>query len=133
MQPVSEISTNPRITGPEAATMSRLSTITPPGLLVGGAIDPMKGECECINRAYAKQAFCIRSTGLVCRNQDYMCYRAMMRVRKLSLVRCLVWVVVVFGSETALAKTDGSGDPGWPREHARDGNRLLVYQPQVDD
>jgi hypothetical protein len=67
------------------------------------------------------------------KNQDYMCYRAMMRVRKLSLVRCLVWVVVVFGSGTALAKTDGSGDPGWPREHARDGNRLLVYQPQVDD
>jgi hypothetical protein len=56
-----------------------------------------------------------------------------MRVRKLSLVRCLVWVVVVFGSGTALAKTDGSGGPGSPREHARDGNSLLVYQPQVDD
>jgi len=57
----------------------------------------------------------------------------MMRVRRLSLVRCLVWVVAVFGSGTALAKTDGSGDPGWPREHAPDGNRLLVYQPQGDD
>ena len=32
-----------------------------------------------------------------------------------------------------MAKTDGSGDPGWPREHARGGNRLLVYQPPVDD
>jgi hypothetical protein len=39
----------------------------------------------------------------------------------------------VFGSGTAVAKTDGSGDPGWPREHARGGNRLLVYQPPVDD
>ena len=132
MQLVSETSTNPRING-KAATMSRLYSITPPGLLVGRAIDPMKGECECINRAYAKQAFCNRRVGLACKNQDYMCYRAMMRVRKLSLVRCLVWVVVLFGSEIALAKTDGSGDPGWPREHARGGNRLLVYQPPVDD
>ena len=42
-------------------------------------------------------------------------------------------VIVVFGSGNALAKTDVAGDPGWPREHVRDGNRLLVYQPQVDD
>ena len=62
-----------------------------------------------------------------------MSYRAMMTVRRLFLVRRLVWVVVVLCSGTALAKTDGSGDPGWPREHVRDGNRLLVYQPQVDD
>jgi hypothetical protein len=57
----------------------------------------------------------------------------MMRVRRLFLFRCLVWVLVVVGSGTALAKTDGSGDPGWPREHVQNGNRLLVYQPQVDD
>ena len=62
-----------------------------------------------------------------------MSHPPMMRVRRLFLVRCLVWAVVVFGSGTALAKTDGAGDPGWPREHVRDGNRLLVYQPQVDD
>ena len=37
--------------------MSRLHSITPPGLLVGGATDPMKGECECIGLADAKQAF----------------------------------------------------------------------------
>jgi hypothetical protein len=55
----------------------------------------------------------------------------MMKARRLFLVRCLVCVVV--GSGTALAKTDGSGDPGWPREHVQNGNRLLVYQPQVDD
>ena len=56
-----------------------------------------------------------------------------MTARRLFFVRRLIWVVVVFCSGTALAKTDGSGDPGWPREHVRDGNRLLVYQPQVDD
>jgi len=58
MQPVSETSTNPRINGPKAATMSRLHSITPTGLLVGGATDPMKGECECIGLADAKQEFC---------------------------------------------------------------------------
>jgi hypothetical protein len=64
MQLVSETGTNPRINRPKAATMSRLYSITRLGLLVGGAIDPMKGECECINRAYAKQAFCNRCVGL---------------------------------------------------------------------
>src|SRR4029453_6279301 len=58
MQPVSETSTNPRINGPKAATMSRLHSITPTGLLVGGATDPMKGGCECIGLAHAKQEFC---------------------------------------------------------------------------
>lgn len=28
---------------------------------------------------------------------------------------------------------DQALDPGWPREHLRDGARLIVYQPQVDD
>src|SRR2546423_986279 len=26
-----------------------------------------------------------------------------------------------------------SGDPGWPREKYSNGNRLIIYQPQVDD
>jgi hypothetical protein len=26
-----------------------------------------------------------------------------------------------------------SSDPGWPREHYQDGNKLIIYQPQVDD
>src|SRR6266550_60822 len=107
MQLVSETSTNPRINGPKAATMSRLYSITPPGLLVGGAIDPMKGECECIDLADAKQAFCNRAWVWLARIEDYMCYQAIMRMRKHSLVRGLVCVVVVFGSGTALAKTDG--------------------------
>jgi hypothetical protein len=29
--------------------------------------------------------------------------------------------------------SDQSGDPGWPRERVQDGNRLIVYQPQLDD
>jgi len=62
-----------------------------------------------------------------------MSYRPMMKVRRLFLVRSLVLLLVVVGSGTALAKTGGSGDPGWPREHIQNGNRLLVYQPQVDD
>ncbi len=36
----------------------------------------------------------------------------------------------------AVKSTTGSGqsaDPGWPRERYQDGNRLIVYQPQVDD
>src|ERR1043166_764458 len=26
-----------------------------------------------------------------------------------------------------------SGHPGWPRERVQDGNRIVIYQPQVDD
>jgi hypothetical protein len=40
--------------------MSRLRSVTPPGLLVGEATDPMKDECESIGLAGAKQAFCNR-------------------------------------------------------------------------
>lgn len=37
--------------------------------------------------------------------------------------------------EGAVAKgeSDQTADPGWPRQHDRDGNRLIIYQPQVDD
>src|SRR5207248_470608 len=62
-----------------------------------------------------------------------MSYRTTMRVRGFFLVQCLLWGVAVVDAGTTLAKTDGPGDPGWPREHVQDGNRLLVYQPQVDD
>jgi hypothetical protein len=37
--------------------MSRLYSVTLLGLLVGGATDPMKGECECIDLADVKQEF----------------------------------------------------------------------------
>ena len=36
-------------------------------------------------------------------------------------------------AEAATSNDNSAGDPGWPREHVRDGNKLIVYQPQVDD
>ncbi len=42
-------------------------------------------------------------------------------------------VLAVALSTGAFADNNQGGDPGWPREHVRDGNRLLIYQPQVDD
>src|SRR6476620_3662935 len=36
-------------------------------------------------------------------------------------------------AKAATANANSAGDPGWPREHVRDGNKLIVYQPQVDD
>ena len=66
MQLVSETSANPRING-KAATMSRLYSITPPGFLVGGATDPMKGEANVLtlltrNKRFATDAW-------ACKNQ----------------------------------------------------------------
>ena len=104
MQLVSETRANPRING-KAATVSRLYSITPPGFLVGGATDPMKGEANVLTLLTRNKRFATDAWAWLARIKDYMCYRAMMRVRKLSLVRCLAWVVVVFGSGTALAKT----------------------------
>lgn len=37
------------------------------------------------------------------------------------------------GATQSTAGSDQSADPGWPREKSSNGNRLLVYQPQVDD
>src|SRR5215470_17443846 len=33
----------------------------------------------------------------------------------------------------AANSTTGSSDSSWPRERYQNGNRLIVYQPQVDD
>ncbi len=33
----------------------------------------------------------------------------------------------------AASGADQSTDPGWPREKYSNGNRLVIYQPQVDD
>jgi len=32
----------------------------------------------------------------------------------------------------AATPTSTAADPGWPREHNRDGTRLIICQPQVD-
>jgi len=56
-----------------------------------------------------------------------------------SLLHCVIAIATLFGSliEGTAAKSttgsDQSGNTGWPREHVRDGNRLIVYQPQVVD
>jgi len=56
-----------------------------------------------------------------------------------SFLHCVIAIATLFGSliEGTAAKSttgsDQSGNTGWPREHVRDGNRLIVYQPQVDD
>jgi hypothetical protein len=37
------------------------------------------------------------------------------------------------GADKSTGGADQSVDPGWPRERVLDGNRLIIYQPQVDD
>ena len=31
-------------------------------------------------------------------------------------------------AKAATSNDNSAGDPGWPREHYRDGNKLIVYQ-----
>jgi len=52
----------------------------------------------------------------------------------LLLCKAILAVAALFFAFTVgLAKSDQAGDPGWPREHVRDGNHLITYQPQVDE
>src|SRR5262249_23440138 len=56
------------------------------------------------------------------------------RVKALNVA---IAVAVAWSASIAsAASTSGpgqSGGSGWPREHVQDGNRLIVYHPQVDD
>src|SRR5215475_7141970 len=62
-----------------------------------------------------------------------------MRLFNTSLLQCVIIIGAVLASpsEGAAAKSAvGSGQSGnssWPRERYQDGNRLIIYQPQVDD
>jgi hypothetical protein len=61
-----------------------------------------------------------------------------MKLLKNSLLRCVIVIgaLAAAPNEGTAKSTTGSGqsgDPGWPRESYQDGNRLIVYQPQVDD
>ena len=56
----------------------------------------------------------------------------MKRLRR-CLLHSLVIIAALLGARAGLGTDTQSGDPGWPRQHVRDGNRLIVYQPQVDD
>jgi hypothetical protein len=56
-----------------------------------------------------------------------------------SLLQCVIVIAAFFASPFEIAaanSTAGSGQSGnssWPRERYQDGNRLIIYQPQVDD
>ena len=55
-----------------------------------------------------------------------------------TVLQCVMVLGALFassigGATQSTAGSDQSADPGWPREKSSNGNRLLVYQPQVDD
>jgi hypothetical protein len=62
-----------------------------------------------------------------------------MKLLNSSLLQCMIVIGALFAQPIegiAAKSTSGSnqsGDPGWPRERYQNGNRLIVYQPQVDD
>src|SRR5437899_3384748 len=62
-----------------------------------------------------------------------------MKSRNTSLLHCVLVIAALLAPpvEKAAAKAasgaDQSADPGWPREKYSNGNRLIIYQPQVDD
>src|SRR5438876_6911821 len=64
-------------------------------------------------------------------------YSAMiMKLLNTSLLHCAIVVGALLAAPLEGAGTTGpdqSGDPGWPRAKTSNGNRLIVYQPQVDN
>src|SRR5881227_558237 len=64
-------------------------------------------------------------------------YSAMiMKLLNTSLLHCAIVVGALLAAPLEGAATTGpdqSGDPGWPRAKTSNGNRLIVYQPQVDN
>src|SRR5436309_5381946 len=64
-------------------------------------------------------------------------YSAMiMKLLNTSLLNCAIVVGALLAAPLEGAATTGpdqSGDPGWPRAKTSNGNRLIVYQPQVDN
>src|SRR5215469_7047030 len=62
-----------------------------------------------------------------------------MKILNASFLHCLILTAALVISPfeiRAATSTTGSGpsaDSSWPRERYENGNRLIVYQPQVDD
>src|SRR4029450_4476398 len=62
-----------------------------------------------------------------------------MKFLNTSFLQCVIVTTVLFTPPFEIAaanSTAGSGQSGnssWPRERYQDGNRLIIYQPQVDD
>jgi hypothetical protein len=65
--------------------------------------------------------------------------RTFMKFLNTSFLQCVIVTAALFTSPFEIAaanSTAGSGQSGnssWPRERYQDGNRLIIYQPQVDD
>src|SRR5215471_15946494 len=49
------------------------------------------------------------------------------------LVFSAVVMPTIVGAADVNTTSSQSAGPGWPRERVKDGNQLVVYQPQVDD
>src|SRR6516162_5163422 len=62
-----------------------------------------------------------------------------MKILNASFLRCLLLAGALFTSPLELRAADSttgsaqSGDSSWPREKYQNGNKLIIYQPQVDD
>jgi hypothetical protein len=62
-----------------------------------------------------------------------------MKIRKPSFFRCLIVTAALFTPHFEIRAVNSAPSPGqsadssWPRERYQNGNRLIVYQPQVDD
>ena len=59
-----------------------------------------------------------------------------MKLLNNSLLHCAIVVAALLATPpegAAATGPDQSADPGWPRVKTNNGNRLIVYQPQVDD
>ena len=62
-----------------------------------------------------------------------------MKILNASFFQCLIVTAALFTSSfelRAATSTTGSGQSGdssWPREKYQNGNKLIIYQPQVDD
>jgi hypothetical protein len=59
-----------------------------------------------------------------------------MKLLNTSLLHCVIVIGALLATPLEGAATTGrdqSGDAGWPRVKTSNGNRLIIYQPQVDD
>src|SRR6476660_8002405 len=66
-------------------------------------------------------------------------FSGLMKILNASLFQCLIVTAALFTSPfeiRAATSTTGSSQSGhssWPREKYQNGNKLIIYQPQVDD
>jgi hypothetical protein len=76
--------------------------------------------------------------------QSHHCYAmisfsAPMKILNAFFLQCLLVTAAFFASPFEIDAANStpapgqSGDSSWPRERFQNGNRLIVYQPQIDD